>query len=112
MVMRRKEVKDYGTKKAIEGAYSPGQRCLVVEDLVTSGALVLEAFDPLQVCTQGFRDEGGRGGRQEQKATRQHLVVLKGCAILLVCTRSRANTCPAFLLPPLVLCICRRSSWW
>ncbi len=48
MIYPRKEVKEYGTKKAIEGEYKAGERIVVVDDLITTGGSKIETIKALE----------------------------------------------------------------
>jgi uridine monophosphate synthetase len=68
MIYPRSEVKAHGTRRAVEGAYQPGERALVLDDLISSGGSKLEAIAALEaeglvvqdVVVLIDREQGGR----------------------------------------------------
>lgn len=68
LLIVRKHAKDYGTAKAMEGAFHPGERVAVVEDIITSGGAALIAIEALRAAGLQVgdlfcvvdREEGGR----------------------------------------------------
>lgn len=68
MLLKRKEAKEYGTKKILEGFYLAGNTCLIIEDVVTTGASIMETTTVLEehglkvkdIVTFIDRNQGGR----------------------------------------------------
>jgi uridine monophosphate synthetase len=50
MIYPRREVKQHGTRRAIEGAFEPGDTALLVDDLITRGGSKLEAIESLEAA--------------------------------------------------------------
>jgi orotate phosphoribosyltransferase len=69
----RKQPKDHGTGRRIEGCFVPGARVVVVEDVLTTGRSALEALAAVEsegghvlgVLTVVDRQEGGRAALEE-----------------------------------------------
>jgi uridine monophosphate synthetase len=68
LIYPRKEVKGYGTRRAVEGEFQKGERVVVLDDLITTGNSKLEAIAPLEelglrvkdVVVLIDREQGGR----------------------------------------------------
>jgi orotate phosphoribosyltransferase len=64
----RKDAKQHGTKRRIEGNFRPGDRVVVVEDVITSGGSALQAIEAvgdaggevIGVLAVVDREQGGR----------------------------------------------------
>jgi uridine monophosphate synthetase len=48
LIYARKEAKEYGTKKQIEGEYKKGERVVVIDDLITTGQSKFETIEPFE----------------------------------------------------------------
>jgi uridine monophosphate synthetase len=73
LIYPRKEVKTYGTGRTIEGDFQPGQRAVVIEDLVTSAGSVLAAIQTLEAAGLAVSDvvvliDRQQGGQQNLAA--------------------------------------------
>jgi len=88
LVYPRKEVKDYGTRRQVEGVFQPGDRALVIDDVITTGGAKLEAIVPLREAGLVVEDilvlvDRGQAGAQALAAAglRLHSVLKVGALL-------------------------------
>jgi uridine monophosphate synthetase len=82
LIYPRREEKAYGTRRRIEGTFQPGERVVVIDDIVTDGTSKLEAIEPLvaaglvveDLVVLVDREQGGRE-RLAAKGYRLHALL-------------------------------------
>jgi len=93
----RKDVKDHGTKSAIEGNVKAGERVLIIDDVITTGGSTITAIEQANkaglivegVITLIDREEGGRENIQKYMANIQS--ILTRTEIMAI--RAKRNCC-------------------
>ncbi|MGF1540530.1 MAG: bifunctional orotidine-5'-phosphate decarboxylase/orotate phosphoribosyltransferase [Pleurocapsa sp.] len=82
MIFPRKEVKAHGTRRLIEGNFNPGEKVVVIDDILISGKSVMEGADKLKSAGLKIEDivvfinhEGGVKERLAQHGYRAHSVL-------------------------------------
>lgn len=85
LIYPRREVKEHGTGRAIEGTFESGEVTLLIDDLITRGGSKLEAIETLEAAGLIVHDvlvliDREQGGAQElaQRGYRLHAVLTLG----------------------------------
>jgi orotate phosphoribosyltransferase len=86
LIYPRKEEKSYGTKRRIEGVFAPGDRVVLIDDIITDGGSKFEAIEVLEEAGLVIKDlviliDREQGGRE--------LLAGRGYALHSVLTISR-----------------------
>lgn len=99
LLYSRKEVKVYGTRQAVEGESRQGERVVVLDDLITTGASKLEAIAPLEELGLHVEDvvvliDREQGGREylEERGYRLHAIFSLGEMLDILAQHSRIST--------------------
>jgi uridine monophosphate synthetase len=99
LIYPRKEVKGYGTKRAVEGEFQKGERVVVLDDLITTGASKLEAIAPMEDLGLQVKDvvvliDREQGGREdlEKRGYRLHTVFGLGEMLDVLAQHGRIST--------------------
>jgi orotate phosphoribosyltransferase len=69
LIYPRREDKGHGTRRRIEGLFTPGERVVLIDDIVTDGASKFEAIQPLEEAGLVVKDlviliDREQGGRE------------------------------------------------
>jgi uridine monophosphate synthetase len=87
LIYPRREEKAYGTRRRIEGLFSPGEHVVVIDDIVTDGASKLEAVQPLEeagLVVEDLvilidREQGGRERLAERGYALRSVLTISQC---------------------------------
>jgi uridine monophosphate synthetase len=98
LIYPRREAKDYGTKKLIEGRFEKGETVVVLDDLVTTGGSKLEALAPLTDAGLTVRDivvvvdrEQGGARELEERGLCLHALLTLGQVLDALVRHGRIN---------------------
>lgn len=99
LIYPRREVKEHGTRRAIEGYFQPGETALLVDDLITRGDSKLEAIAPLEAAGLTVRDvlvliDREQGGEEDLARRGYHLHAILQLSELLDSLRKSARITP------------------